>query len=282
MDKKESKAVRCRPLSFVGPTQARRRGYGGYGRSLRVGGAQARRRPSATAWVPVLLLRARPRAAALWRSPLAWCAAGCGVRPFFVLEGFSVPGVRARAVARPRVAAALGRALPGFRLSRWVWGFARCGGRCARSPMPAKGGFLCPSFVRAGIGSCCACGVTWSLGRCVLPPAARGSSVAASPSGAWGAVFAGALFVSTAASHLRDSRFIALRRVGWLALFPTRARTAAAVGLGDGEENKDDFSPRPMVHSPYPSPGTSPLPSPPAPAKERNRSPSAVGRMPSP
>lgn len=77
-----------------------------------------------------------------------------GARPgaactlFFVLEGFSVPGVRARAVARPRVAAALGRALPGFRLSRWVWGFARCGGRCARSPMPAKRGVplsvLCP------------------------------------------------------------------------------------------------------------------------------------------
>ena len=34
-----------------------------------------------TAWGSVLLLRARPRAAALWRSPLSWGAAGCAVRP---------------------------------------------------------------------------------------------------------------------------------------------------------------------------------------------------------
>lgn len=68
----------------------------------------------------------------------------------------------------------------------------------------------------------------------------------------------------------------ALRR----SLAPLRSRpapvAAAAAGLGCAaaaarEENKGDFSPRPMVHSSYPSPGTSPQASPYAPAKERKR-----------
>lgn len=100
-----------------------------------------------------------------------------------------------------------------------VLGYARCGGRCARSPKPAKGGlFLSPSSVLAGVGSCCAC--------CRSCCGVSGSACQV----------AGALFVSTAASHQRNLCSGSIPRLVACLVPDERPVAPAGAGLGDGGE----------------------------------------------